>query len=152
MIVVFIFRMLFEKFIGMPVAIYVLGDKKRRMPENCPELEKLYQKGLKSSKNLKSRPTKSTDSDSGKEEAEYTPEGWTPARVNTWYKRRRAMNKQTKTKKFSETLYRFCMYLFLWTWGIYTLYFGVMEIGFNCREGRCQWHRLNIKLGKSRRI
>merc|ERR1712080_610192 len=48
MIVVLIVRLLFEKFIGMPVAVYILGEKKRRMPEPYPELEKLYQASLKS--------------------------------------------------------------------------------------------------------
>lgn len=106
-IAILIFRFLFERLIGIPFAKYCLGTlAHRRSPEECEKLEKLYI-------NAKNKSTP---------ENPFIPDGWTPARVARWYRRRRNMDRPDMVKKFSETSYRFFCYVFLWGYGLWALH------------------------------
>lgn len=97
-IAIVIGRYLYERLIGRPLAKFCLGNlARRRTPEECPELEKLYLAA--SSKSTPENPV--------------VPSGWTPRRVEQWYRRRRNMDRPDLIKKFSETSYRFVVYCLL---------------------------------------
>lgn len=108
---VIIVRMIFERYIGVPLAAYMgVKNKVKHKPEESTLLELEFKK------------TKKLNSDRIDILLSELGSGWDQRRVQRWYRNRRSQNTLPLVSKFCETLWRFTFYTVIYVYGSMVMY------------------------------
>ena len=107
--ILYLARILFTRIIANPIANYLIPP--RTPPEKCQKLEKIWKLNQKEIQNKKFNELSISRTD--------RPENWSDLRVQRWFRRKRNAERQTRAKKFRESLWRFSYFFGMSCYGYF---------------------------------
>jgi ceramide synthetase len=109
-VLLFVARLLWERFIALPVGrYYKLRETVAKPPEQNEVLERLFRH------HRKMLPNEKIVEDVARQL------NWTPRQVERWWRQRKVQGKHSEMQRFRETSWRFIFYFMAFCLGLYTL-------------------------------